>query len=134
MLSCIRNCITALTPNLSPKPETKNKREMPFIACPRPSPLCLPGLGLPLDHRSEIVFPTALFQESHRGYESVPSNYPLDGHRPKTAVTDDRSCRAPLLAKREYTMMEIMNRLTDKPGWEEKIFREVVVRRWKAGK
>ena len=33
---------------------------------------------------------------------------------------------------REYTMMEFMNRLTDKTGWETKVFDEALVAKWKA--
>lgn len=31
------------------------------------------------------------------------------------------SCRLPLMTLREITMMQIMNVLTDKPGWHEKV-------------
>lgn len=40
--------------------------------------------------------------------------------------------RAAVLPTREYTMMEVMNRLTDKPGWETKVFNSVIVEKWKA--
>jgi hypothetical protein len=40
-------------------------------------------------------------------------------------------CRGPLLTVREYTMMEIMNRITDKVGWEVKVFDEKITQRWR---
>ena len=39
--------------------------------------------------------------------------------------------RAPLLTVREYTMMDIMNRVTDKRRWEEKIYDDKIVARIK---
>ena len=40
--------------------------------------------------------------------------------------------RAPLLTVREYTMMEIMNRISDKPSWETKVFDDTIAANWKA--
>ena len=40
--------------------------------------------------------------------------------------------RGPLLSVREYTMMEFMNRITDKPGWEKKVFDEIITKKWKS--
>ena len=39
--------------------------------------------------------------------------------------------RAPLLTIREYTMMDLMNRLTDKRKWAEKIYHEGIVAKLK---
>ena len=36
-----------------------------------------------------------------------------------------------MLAVREYTMMEVMNRLTDKPNWDAKIFDGHIAAKWK---
>ena len=38
----------------------------------------------------------------------------------------------PILTVREYTMMEIMNRVTDKPSWETKVFDDTIASKWKA--
>ena len=40
--------------------------------------------------------------------------------------------RAPLLPVREYTMMEIMNRISDKPNWETKVFDDAITSKWKS--
>ena len=29
-------------------------------------------------------------------------------------------------------MMEFMNRITDKPGWEKKVFDEIITKKWKS--
>ncbi|KAH7336297.1 hypothetical protein BKA65DRAFT_458937 [Rhexocercosporidium sp. MPI-PUGE-AT-0058] len=36
-----------------------------------------------------------------------------------------------LTTLREFTMLHIMNALTDKPGWEEKVFDDSIVEKWK---
>ena len=69
----------------------------------------LPGFGNPLDYysldyHSKKCYPTALI-----GYYE-----------------------AALLTMREYTMMELMNRITDKPNWEMKVFDVAIAARWKA--
>ena len=44
----------------------------------------------------------------------------------------DSKARAPVLPIREYTMMEVMNQLTDKTYWETKVFDQTIVDRWKS--
>ena len=41
------------------------------------------------------------------------------------------SYRGPLLTVREYTMMELMNRASDKPDWHRKVFDPVIGAKWK---
>lgn len=76
------------------------------------------GFGLPINVREGLIretrngqkesFPDAIISAVFRRYE------------------------APLLTCREYTMMELMNRITDKPGWDRKIFAGDVQSKWKA--
>ncbi|PYH88705.1 hypothetical protein BO71DRAFT_364855 [Aspergillus ellipticus CBS 707.79] len=75
----------------------------------------LPGFGLPLNHRQSFtdsrkrgVFPNALdpddLQKSTVGHENV---------------------------QREINMMQVMNAITDKPGWERKVFDEEITAEWR---
>jgi hypothetical protein len=63
-----------------------------------------PGFGLPVEHDNKAGFPLAINQ----GWSS-------DG-----------------VTVREKRMMEFINQITDKPGWEDKIFDEEIVARWRA--
>lgn len=65
----------------------------------------LPGFGHPINEPADDLYPTALFVDSHE---------------------------APLLTTREYTMMELMNRITDKPCWDVKVFDDAIATKWKA--
>ncbi|KAL1847909.1 hypothetical protein Plec18167_004873 [Paecilomyces lecythidis] len=57
----------------------------------------------------ECLFPTALDPEDHdSGYASLD-----------------------MITLRERTMLEIMNQITDKPDWDEKVFNEEIVGRWR---
>ncbi len=42
------------------------------------------------------------------------------------------SVHSELLPIREVAMMILMDRLTDKPGWHEKVFDEAIVAKWRA--
>lgn len=44
----------------------------------------------------------------------------------------DHACRALLTTKMEFTLMWIMNRITDVMGWEEKVFNEEILNKWRA--
>lgn len=64
-----------------------------------------PGFGLPVDHtEARSPFPTAL----NSGWGSL-------------GVT-----------LREQRMMDFINKITDKAGWETKVFDEDIVARWRA--
>ncbi|TFK31619.1 hypothetical protein BDQ12DRAFT_693870 [Crucibulum laeve] len=38
----------------------------------------------------------------------------------------------PLTTLREFTMLRLMNQLTDKPEWDKKVFNEAIIEKWKA--
>lgn len=40
--------------------------------------------------------------------------------------------RAPVLPTREYTIIELVNTITDKPDWQRKVFDDAIVTRWRA--
>ncbi|TFK70985.1 hypothetical protein BDN72DRAFT_491378 [Pluteus cervinus] len=68
----------------------------------------LPGLGLPLvldDAQKKKLFPTAL---------------------------DDPLTYLPLTALREFTMMRLMDLVTDKPDWDRKVNDPEIVAKWRA--
>lgn len=69
------------------------------------APLRVPGFGLPVDY--ELKRWTGCF--SH-------------------GVNDYRGSR---LTVREVAMLRFMNSITDKPGWERKLFDEEIVQRWR---
>ena len=66
----------------------------------------LPGFGKPLTARKNVrqMFNQAIFPESYS---------------------------AQLLPRREYTMMELMNRGTDKADWDRKVFDPAITNRWR---
>ncbi|KAI4089837.1 MAG: hypothetical protein L6R37_007986, partial [Teloschistes peruensis] len=43
-----------------------------------------------------------------------------------------RSPLAPALPLREYTIMQLVNAITDKPGWQRKVHDDTIVARWRA--
>ena len=67
----------------------------------------LPGYGLPLD--------------TYEGRDNQGFKHPLLNH----------DGAGPVLPVREYTMMDFMNRVTDKVKWEEKVFDQGIVAKWK---
>jgi hypothetical protein len=75
----------------------------------KPILLDYPGLGLPLRYND---------QENY-GF------YPIGAHGSCYGADSD------LLPVRELAMMSIMDRLTDKPDWEKKVFDEEIVAKWK---
>lgn len=86
------------------EPSPDSDDELSSVEEPRFNHARRPGWGLAIEHRAADMFPTALF--------------------------DTRE--APLLTVREYTMMELMNRITDKPNWDAKVFDDGTVSKWKA--
>lgn len=66
-----------------------------------------PGLGLPLRH------------DDHHG-----EFYPIGAHR------NNPSSSSALLFVRELAMMNIMEKITDKPDWKKKVFDEEIAKRW----
>jgi hypothetical protein len=68
-----------------------------------------PGLGLPLRHNEQRDY----------GF------YPIGAHGSCYGANSD------VLPVRELAMMSIMDRLTDKPDWEKKVFDEEIVAKWK---
>jgi hypothetical protein len=68
-----------------------------------------PGLGLPLRYN----------EQGDYGF------YPIGAHGSCYGAKSD------LLPVRELAMMNIMDRLTDKPDWEQKVFDEEIVAKWK---
>ena len=69
-----------------------------------------PGLGLDLRH---------ITHTSHEG-----PDYPMGISR------DCWGSESEMLFVREVTMMIVMDRLTDKPDWHQKIFDEEIVSKW----
>jgi len=65
-----------------------------------------PGLGRPLRINDSL------------------SNYP-------NGATHDDGTQSELIYVRELAMMNVMDRLTDKAGWEKKVFDDVIVGKWK---
>ena len=65
----------------------------------------LPGFGLDLDDEAKNVLPTALLEDDYI---------------------------SPILTIREYTLMEIMARMTNRSDWETKVFDEAIAGNWKA--
>ena len=94
--------------------------ELTAIYCAETEKVSLPGFGLPLTSQPEFAhrFPTALQEAFYRHeycslgrqQELTPLNAYLQG-----------GC-----SDRTGVMMEIMNRLTDKPNWNEKVFNEKI--------
>lgn len=72
----------------------------------------LPGFGLPID-----TFP--------------PSTLPPDGKRARFphAIADE--CDSTGVTLRERRMLDFINKITDKPEWERKIFDEIIVDKWR---
>lgn len=70
----------------------------------------LPGFGLPVHSRPDNLFRNAL--------DSVNLG--------------EGDVQLPLTTLREFTMLHLMNQLTDKPNWHKKVFDETIALKWKA--
>lgn len=68
-----------------------------------------PGLGLPLRYDGSLV----------------TDFYPIGAHMNCEGATSDP------LPVREVAMMDIMEKLTDKHNWHEKVFNDSVISRWR---
>ena len=62
----------------------------------------LPGFGLPVNNRPEQYFPTAVLHWS-----------------------------GTILTIRELNMMAIMDKITDKPDWDKKVFDNTIIAKWR---
>ncbi|KAA8893383.1 hypothetical protein FN846DRAFT_788030 [Sphaerosporella brunnea] len=94
----------------------------------------LPGFGLPLNFVPTAQFTITDFSDPNLS-EVV---YPARGEGGRlfvTALSDRymRVGRASLRLKplRELAMLKLMNRITDKPGWEKKVFDDTIADKWK---
>ncbi|OJD23982.1 hypothetical protein ACJ73_04661 [Blastomyces percursus] len=88
-----------------------------------PAPLMLPGFGIELN-RAESWRPTlaeGYVTSRRKKLESLLSLQTLEGYRAMQRLTPIR----------EFTMLQIMNTITDKPGWEKKIFSSDITNRWR---
>ncbi|KAG8526561.1 uncharacterized protein KY384_008762 [Bacidia gigantensis] len=85
----------------------------------------LPGFGQPLTARKnrDDKYPIAILGDGS-SYESTTK----DGREGYGGL---KKRRAAVLTQREYTLMEMMNRITDKPDWQRKVFDEAIVEKWK---
>lgn len=63
-----------------------------------------PGLGLPIEHKGDKAFPLAV----------------------------DESWQSEGVSLREQRMLDFIGKITDKPGWEVKVFDQEIVSRWRA--
>lgn len=68
-----------------------------------------PGVNLPLRH-----YP-----------QPAETMYPIGAHQDCWGATSD------ILHIREVAMMILMNQITDKPNWHEKVFDEDIVSKWR---
>lgn len=77
----------------------------------------LPGFGLPINAKKDLI--------SHR----------TDEHKKRfpdaISATPGRNYEARLLTVREYTMMELMNKITDKLDWDRKVFDAKIQSKWR---
>ena len=62
----------------------------------------LPGFGLPVNYRPDVSFPNAVLDWS-----------------------------GTILTVRELNMMAIMDKITDKPDWDKKVFDDTIVQKWR---
>ncbi|KAF9039072.1 hypothetical protein BJ165DRAFT_1407316 [Panaeolus papilionaceus] len=84
----------------------------------------LPGFNLPLNfYEKNMRLTNARLDACHQQYFPSALN-PVD-------IMSFRSTQ-PLLTLRELSMLRIMNELTEKPNWEEKIFNPEIIAKWKS--
>lgn len=94
--------------------------------------LGLPGFDIkfkdmPLDEKH--AFPTALLDHVYVNFPEASLGNNIQEAATKLSIADAR--RGPLLTMREYTMLEVMNRITDKDKWNIKIFDENITQKWR---
>lgn len=95
----------------------------------------LPGLNLPLNWTPNEPYRKYEYDNNHN-MQTI--EMPAQGHGKglfPVALNDaDISggyTHLYLTTLREFTMLHIMNALTDKPGWEEKVFDDAIAEKWK---
>ncbi|KAF8154459.1 hypothetical protein B0H34DRAFT_789969 [Crassisporium funariophilum] len=104
------------------------------------STLGLPGFGLPLNFT-----PYAPYQQREKTKGKEPNtfrwimvDYPATGEGRdlfRNALSASEAVEGnfslPLTTLREFTMLRLMNQLTDKPEWHQKVFNPEIVKKWK---
>ncbi|KAJ7118436.1 hypothetical protein C8R43DRAFT_1112609 [Mycena crocata] len=75
--------------------------------------LCRPGFGLPVNWKPTTGTPLGK-HTAGIAYPNAVLNWTVD-----------------LMTVRERNMLKVMNQLTDKEGWEHKIFNKIIVEKWK---
>ena len=97
-----------------------------------PGPVVDPEKGLPFHHDT-----TLLLEEGWK--EDLTFSYPGLGENLDSAKTiycpigwhpEIDFGHSNMLPVREVTMMQLMDSLTDKPGWERKVFDDEIVEKW----
>lgn len=72
------------------------------------------------------LYPGVKIDLRHYPQERDKPIYPIGAH------PDCRGTTSEMLPVREVAMMILMDRLTDKPNWQEKVFDEEVVSKWRS--
>ncbi|KAG6831733.1 hypothetical protein H0H87_004002 [Tephrocybe sp. NHM501043] len=85
----------------------------------------LPGFGLPVDYLPPSC--NMLVRPSRSRSQWTRSIFPnaLDGHGDQPALV------MPLTTLREFTMLHFMDEITDKPNWNQKVFDDAIVAKWR---
>ncbi|KAG4439283.1 hypothetical protein IFR05_005216 [Cadophora sp. M221] len=98
---------------------------------PEMSRFDLPGLNLPLNWTPNAKF-TRYEHDNNHVMQTVEKAAQGDGEDlfPVALNETDRTCLY-LTTLREFTMLHIMNALTDKPDWEDKVFDDTIAEKWK---
>ncbi|KAL8834093.1 MAG: hypothetical protein Q9170_003929 [Blastenia crenularia] len=76
-------------------------------------PIKLPGFGKPLNARDDLKYSVGRTEK-----------FPI--------ALIDEGFEAATLPMREYMIMELVNTITDKPNWQEKVFDVAIVANWRA--
>ncbi|RDB26315.1 hypothetical protein Hypma_006638 [Hypsizygus marmoreus] len=95
----------------------------------------LPGFGLPLNfvlHAESADAPATgegrdLFKNALNTNDIAPGAVHV-----ASSSHFDSVKRLPLVTLREITMLHLMNKLTDKPDWNKKVFDDVIASKWKS--
>jgi len=92
-------------------PSVSNPNDSSAMPHAKPPPRTdkYPGFGLPLRHRND------------HGSDDF---YPIGAHGSNYAATSEP------ISVREVAMMDIMEKLTDKPDWQKKVFNEQIITKW----
>jgi hypothetical protein len=92
-------------------PSILNPNEASAVPHAKPPPRTdkYPGFGLPLRHRND------------HGSDDF---YPIGAHGSNYAAKSEP------ISVRELAMMDVMEKLTDKPDWQKKVFNEQIITKW----